>query len=198
MFMPTLARISALTLTLSIGVAAHASEWKIDQAHSRVGFTIRHMMVSNVEGQFKDFDGTVMLDEKDITKSKVNVSIDMSSIDTANEKRDDHLRGDDFFHVEKFPKMTFTSKKVEKKGNKMMVHGDLSLHGVTKPVVLEVEEWTEPMKAQDKLRRGAVAHTKISRKDFGLTWNKAIEAGGVAVGDEVKIRLSLALVTNAG
>ena len=190
--------LPVVAVALSVGgtsPARAASEWTLDVDHSRVEFAVRHMMVSNVEGNFKVFDGLVRLDEKDVTNSKVNVSIDVSSVDTDNKKRDDHLRSPDFFNAKKYPKMTFASKKVSKKGSQFEVEGDLTLHGVTKPVVLKVEEFTDPIKGPwGNTRRGAVARTTINRTDFGLTWNKALEAGGVVVGEEVRISLQLELI----
>lgn len=193
--------IRALTLSgiLSVAIAtpavAQASTWTLDKAHSEVGFSVKHLMVSNVRGRFTKFDGKIELNEKDVTKSVVNVDIDVGSIDTGNEKRDNHLRSADFFNAAKFPTMSFKSTKVEKAGaNKLKVRGNLTLHGVTKPVVLEVEgptgEITDPW---GNKKRGASASTTISRKDFGLKWNKVTEAGGVVVGDDVKITLEIEL-----
>lgn len=194
----TITRTTALAVFAMGFIAspdARASEWNLDTDHSRVEFSVRHLMVSNVVGNFKVFDGLVKLDEKDPTKSTVKVSIDVSSVDTDNKKRDDHLRSPDFFNTEKFPKMEFESKKIEKKGSGFLVHGNLNLHGVTKPVVLEVEEFTDAVKDPwGNTRRGAVARTTIDRREFGLTWNKALETGGVVVGDEVKITLQLELL----
>ena len=140
--------------------------------------------------------GTVELDDKDITKSRVEVTINTNSINTNVQKRDDHLRGADFFDVAKFPTMTFVSKKVARNGNdKLKVTGDLTLHGVTKTVVLDVEGPTAESKDPwGSIRTGATATTKISRKDFGLVWNKALETGGVAVGDEITITLEIEMV----
>lgn len=172
--------------------AAFASDWELDAAHSTVSFKVRHMMVSNVQGGFTKFSGTLNLDDKDVTKSTLSVDIDMASVDTRNPKRDEHLKGADFFDVAKFPKMTFKSTKVEKQGDKYLATGDLTLHGVTKPVTLTVTNVTGEVKdAFGAIRRGAQATGKINRKDFGLTWNKALEAGGVAVGEEVSLDLEV-------
>lgn len=190
-------RISSILALTAVPAVASATEWKIDKDHSKIGFSVRHLMVSNVEGRFLSFDGTVKIDEKDVTKSKVLVTIDMNSVNTENEKRDKHLRSGDFFNAEKHPKMVFESKKVEKHGKKLKLHGNLTIRGVTKPVVLEVVELTDPVKhpfAKMKVR-GAVAHTTINRTDFGLTWNKTLETGGLLVGEEVEIQLQLELAT---
>ena len=174
---------------------ALASNWDLDASHSQVGFSVRHMMVSNTRGKFSKVTGTLALDDKDITKSVVNVDIETASIDTDDQKRDDHLRNEDFFDVKKFPKMTFKSKKVEKSGDKLLVTGDLTIKGTTKPVVLTVESFTPEVKDPwGGVRKGATATAKINRKDFGLTWNKALEAGGLAVGEEISIQLDLEFV----
>ena len=183
-------------IALALPAFAFASTWTIDPDHSNIGFKVRHLMVSNVKGSFDKHTGTVEINDKDITKSKVEVSIDTNSINTNVQKRDDHLRSADFFDVAKFPTMTFVSKKVAKAGkDKLKVTGDLTLHGITRQVVLDVEgpsvESKDPMGA---IRRGATASTKINRKDFGLVWNKALETGGVAVGEEVTITLEIEMI----
>lgn len=180
---------------LLLAQPALASNWDIDTSHSQVGFSVRHMMVSNTKGKFTKFTGALALDDKDITKSTVNVDIDTASVDTSDTKRDDHLRGEDFFDAKKFPKLTFKSTKVEKSGEKLLVTGNLTIKNTTKPVVLTVEAVTPEVKdAFGGIRKGATATTKINRKDFGLTWNKALEAGGVAVGEDIAIQIELELV----
>lgn len=183
-------------IALALPVIASASTWNIDPEHSNVGFKVRHLMVSNVRGSFEKHSGTVDIDDKDITKSKVEVTIDTSSINTSVQKRDDHLRSPDFFDVAKYPTMTFVSKKVAKAGkDKLKVTGDLTLHGVTRQVVLDVEGPSKESKDPwGNIRRGATASTKINRKDFGLNWNKALETGGVVVGDEVNITLEIEMI----
>lgn len=174
--------------------SAMASDWDLDTSHSTIGFSIRHMMVSNTKGQFGKFTGTLSLDEKDITHSSVNVTIESASIDTRDAKRDEHLKSPDFFDVATFPQLTFKSTKVEKAGKKLKVTGDLTLHGVTKSVVLTVEGPTTEIKDPwGNTKRGVVASTTINRKDFGLSWNKALDAGGLAVGDEVTISIEAEL-----
>ncbi len=157
-------------------------------------FAVKHMMVTTVKGEFGKVAGKINIDEKDITKSSVDVTIDASTIDTRNEQRDGHLKSPDFFDVTKHPNITFKSNKVEKVGEgKLKVTGDLTMRGVTKPAVLDVEGPTAPVKSpfDGSALIGATATTKINRKDFGLNWNKALEAGGVLVGDEVKVTLEV-------
>lgn len=186
---------ASLAAALCVPAAAFASTWSVDASHSEVGFSVRHMMVSNTKGSFKKFEGTVNLNDKDITKSTVNVSIDASSVFTDNDKRDEHLKSPDFFNVSKFPKLTFKSTSVKKTKDGLKVTGQLSLHGVTKSVVLDVEGPSQAIKDPwGMTRRGLSARTKISRKDFGLTWNKALETGGMVVGDEIKISLEIELI----
>lgn len=186
----------ATIAALSLPAFAFASTWTIDPDHSNVGFKVRHLMVSNVKGSFDKHSGTVEINDKDITKSKVNVSIYTASINTNVQKRDEHLRSADFFDVAKYPTMTFVSKKVAKAGkDKLKVTGDLTLHGVTKQVVLDVVGPTKESKDPwGAIRKGATVTTKINRKDFGLVWNAALETGGVAVGDEITITLEIEMI----
>jgi polyisoprenoid-binding protein YceI len=183
-------------LVIAFPLIVSATTWNIDPDHSNVGFKVRHLMVSNVKGSFDKFTGTLDLNEKDITKSKVEVSIYTKSVNTNVVKRDDDLRSPNFLDIAKYPVMTFSSKKVAKAGKgKLKVTGDLTLHGVTKEVVLDVEgPTTESKDPWGNIRKGASATTKINRKDFGLTWNKALETGGVVVGDEVQIILEVEMI----
>jgi polyisoprenoid-binding protein YceI len=186
----------ASIIALTLPVVAPASTWSIDPDHSNVGFKVKHMMVSSVKGNFDTHTGVVDINDKDITKSRVEVSIDTSSINTNVKKRDDHLRSADFFDVAKYPTMTFVSKKVAKAGkDRLKVTGDLTLHGVTKQVVLDVEGPTKESKDPwGNIRKGVTVTTKINRKDFGLVWNKALETGGVAVGEEIAITLEIEMI----
>jgi len=188
--------IFAAVLVLTIPYAAVASTWNIDPDHSNFGFKIKHLMVSNVKGNFEKYSGVVDINEMDITKSKVEVTIDMNSVNTNVKKRDDHLRSADFFDVAKYPTMTFVSKKVTVASpDNLKVTGDLTLHGVTKEVVLDLEGPTgESKDPWGNIRKGATATTKINRKDFGLTWNQALETGGVLVGDEMNITLEVEMI----
>lgn len=183
-------------VALALPAFAFASTWTIDPDHSNIGFKVKHLMVANVKGSFEKHTGTVEINDKDITKSKVEVSIDTNSINTNVQKRDEHLRSADFFDVAKYPTMTFVSKKVAKAGkDRLKVTGDLTLHGVTRQVVLDVEPISKESKDPwGNIRRGTTATTKIDRKDFGLTWNKGLETGGVLVGDEITITLEIEMI----
>lgn len=173
-----------------------AALWNIDPDHSSIQFKVRHLMVANVKGSFTKLQGTADIDEQNLSKSKVEVTIDTASINTGVAKRDDHLRSPDFFDVAKFPTMTFTSRRVEPgPPGTLKVIGDLTLHGVTREVTLNVEGPTAAIKDPWGLqRRGVTATATINRKDFGLTYNKVLETGGVAVGEEVAITLDVELV----
>ncbi|HTS76033.1 MAG TPA: YceI family protein [Bryobacteraceae bacterium] len=172
------------------------STWNLDPAHSVAEFKVKHMMITNVKGQFTSLTGVIIIDESDVTRSRVEASIDAASIHTRTPDRDAHLRSADFFDVDKFPKLTFTSTKVARTGeDELKVEGDLSIHGVTRRVVFKVEGPTEPAKDPwGNTRIGLTATTKINRKDFGLTWNSALESGGVLVGEEVTITLDVQAV----
>jgi polyisoprenoid-binding protein YceI len=187
-----------LVLALPLAALAETSSWSIDPAHTQSMFSIRHMVISSVKGQFQKTTGTVTLDEKDVTKSTVEATIDVNSIDTRVPDRDGHLKSPDFFDAANHPDITFKSTKVEKAGKgKLKVTGDLTIRETTKPVVLMVEGPTAPVKDPGgNLRRGLTATTKINRQDFGLKWSKMVEAGPV-VGDEVKIEIEAELVQPA-
>lgn len=190
-----IASISTI-IALTLPAFACASTWTIDPEHSDIGFKVKHLMVSNVKGRFEKHSGVVEINDKDITKSKVEVSIATNSINTNVQKRDDHLRSADFFDVAKYPTMTFVSKQIAKAGkDKLKVTGELTLHGVTKQVVLDVAGPSQEIKDPwGKIRKGATATAKINRKDFGLVWNAAMETGGVVVGDEVTITLEIEMI----
>jgi polyisoprenoid-binding protein YceI len=192
-------RMLAAALLLMLPTLAGAATWNIDSDHSNIGFKVRHLMVSNVKGVFGKVQGVVNINDKDITRSSAQVTIDTTSIDTGVAKRDAHLKSADFLDVAKFPVMSFMSTKVARNGaDKLAVSGNLTLHGVTRPVVLDVEGPSQVAKdPKGNIRRGASASTKIDRKDFGLTWNKALETGGVLVGDEVTISIEIEMVKAA-
>ncbi len=185
-----------LSAALTLSSFALASTWEIDTAHAAGNFSVKHMMVSNVNGTLGDVTGKVEVDDKDITKSKVEASIDMNGINTKQAKRDEHLKSPDFFDVAKFPTTTFKSTKIEKgQGNKLKVTGDLTMRGVTKSVVLDGEITPEVVNPFSGAKaRGFSGTTTVNRKDFGLTWNKALEAGGVMVGEDVKVSVEAELV----
>ncbi len=183
----------ATAVLIALPVLAHADNWQIDPMHTNVEFTVRHMMISNVKGQFQKTSGTITVDGNDPTSAKIDATIDASSIDTRVERRDADLKSPEFLDVAKYPTITFKSTKVEADGaGKWKVTGDLTLHGVTKPVVLEVESSGTPIHdPMGNMRAGASATTSIKRSDFGLTYNKVLESGGVMVGDEVGISIDL-------
>jgi polyisoprenoid-binding protein YceI len=172
------------------------STWTIDPAHSVAEFKVKHMMISNVKGQFSGVSGTLSLDAKDITRSSVTATIDATSINTRESQRDAHLKSADFFDVEKFPTLEFKSTRVTPSGDhELKVEGELTIHGVAKAVTFAVEGPSEPGKDPwGKQRIGLTATTKINRKDYGLTWNAALETGGILVGEEVTITLDVQLV----
>jgi polyisoprenoid-binding protein YceI len=165
--------------------------YQIDPAHTHAQFKVRHLMVSNVKGDFDKASGTVTIDEANHSLSSINVTIDVASISTREPQRDAHLKSPDFFDVEKFPTITFVSKEVVKSGDDSFeVVGDLTIHGVTKTIDLDVEDVTPEVKDPYGLyRRGASAKATIRRSDFGLKYNSILEAGGVAIGDEVHISI---------
>lgn len=187
----TLALAAAVAL-LSAAAMAQAVQYEIDPVHSSAQFSVRHMMVSNVRGEFAKVTGTVVYDPKDLKASSVQATIDATSINTHEPRRDNHLKSSDFFDVAKYPTLTFQSTKVEAAGEgKLRVTGDLTIHGVTREVVLDVDGPSPEVKVGPDFKSGASASTTISRKDFGLLWNKVLEAGGWVVGDEVKITLEI-------
>jgi polyisoprenoid-binding protein YceI len=191
--------LAALTCAATAPSFAEVKEWRIDGAHTYVGFKVRHMMVSWVRGRFASFKGTVAFDPDDLSKSTVAIEIDASSINTSNENRDHDLRSDEFFDVEKFPKITFVSKRVE--GNPqsgLKVIGDLTMHGVTKEVTLDIDG-PAPAVADGRggEKTGVTVTGKLNRSEFGLTWNRVLEAGGVTVSDEVTLEIEAELARGA-
>ena len=170
--------------------------WNIDPVHSNAQFKVKHMMISNVKGEFTGVTGKLELNSTDITKSKIEASIDATTINTREPQRDAHLKSADFLDVEKFPVLTFKSTRVSKvKVDELSVEGNLTIHGVTRNVVFEVEGPSAPVKDPwGSTRIGISATTRIDRKDFGLTWNATLEAGGIMVGHEVTITLDVEFV----
>lgn len=170
--------------------------WKIDPAHSSAEFKVKHLMISNVKGKFSGLDGVLTLDPAGHTLSAVEASIPVATISTGDDQRDAHLKSADFFDAEKFPVFNFKSTAVRKVAEgELAVTGDLTIHGVTRPVTFAVEGPSEPAKDPwGNVRVGLSATTKISRKDFGLTWNAALETGGVMVGDDVTITLDVEFI----
>jgi polyisoprenoid-binding protein YceI len=189
----TIAALVAVALSPAAALAAPTA-WEVDPSHSQVGFAVKHLVVSTVRGEFEKYSGKIQLDDQDVAKSSVEATIDVNSIDTKVADRDAHLKSADFFDAANHPAITFKSTRVEKVGkDKLKVRGDLTLRGVTKPVTLDVVTTPEVKGMSGEARRGFSASTKINRKDFGLAWNKAVEAGPV-VGDEVAITLDLSVV----
>ena len=176
---------------MSVAVQSQTSTWNIDPAHSVAEFKVKHMMISNVKGRFAVRQGLLILDDADVTKSRVEVSLDAASVNTHEPQRDAHLRSAEFFEVEKFPALSFKSTRVVRAGDdELAVTGDLTIRGVTRSVVFNVEGPSAPTKDPwGNVRVGVAATTKINRKDFGLAWNAALETGGFVVGDEVSISL---------
>jgi polyisoprenoid-binding protein YceI len=173
-----------------------STEWQIDPAHSAAHFSVRHLMISNVRGEFSKLGGKVILDPDDLSRSSVEVSLDTTSVNTREPQRDEHLRSADFFDVANYPAMTFQSRRIEEAGSEhYKLTGDLTIRGVTKEVTFDVEGPTPPQKDPwGNVRAGVTATAKINRKDFGLIYNALIEGGGVMVGDEVKITIEAELI----
>ena len=193
--------LSLVTLALLAvtSTAARADVWTIDPAHTTIAFSVRHMMVSNVRGKFAKFSGSVDGDAAHPTAAKIAATIEAGSIDTANEKRDAHLRSDAFLDVAKFPTIAFASKKIEKVSDtKYKITGDLTLHGVTKEVVLDVSDVTPPIKdPMGNMRAGAEVKTTINRQDFGVAFNQALDGGGLVVGNDVAITIDVEVTRKA-
>ncbi len=188
--------VAAVALLSAAPVLAAPTSYEIDPAHSAATFSVKHMMVSTVRGEFGRLTGTVTLDGNDWKTAKVEASVDATTINTREPKRDAHLKSADFFDVAKYPTLTFKSTKVEAGGAGYKLHGDLTIHGVTRPVVFDVQTPSKEWKGlAGKMIVGTSATAKINRKDFGLTWNRPLEAaGGMLVGDDVTIQLDLELV----
>jgi polyisoprenoid-binding protein YceI len=179
----------ALTVAIPALAAAETSSWTIDPAHSSSQFSVRHLVISTVRGQFGKTIGTIKLDEKDLTRSSVEATVDVNTIDTRVAARDADLRSPNFFDTARYPTMTFKSNKVEKAGeDKLKVSGDLTIHGTTRPTVWDVTYSPQTKGMMGEMRRGFAAGIRINRKEFGLIYSKAIEAGPV-VGDEVTITI---------
>jgi polyisoprenoid-binding protein YceI len=176
--------------------AASTTTWNIDPVHSVAEFKVRHMMISNVKGQFTGISGVLNLNEDDVTKSSVEATIDAASINTRDAQRDGHLKSADFFDVEKFPALAFKSTHVARTADgELTIDGELSIHGVTRKVTFAVEGPSAPAKDPwGNTRIGLSATTKINRKDFGLVWNSSLETGGVLLGDEITITLDVQFV----
>lgn len=177
---------------------SNTTTWAVDSTHAEIGFAVRHLMISTVRGRFGKVTGTVTVDEENPKNSKVDVTVDVTSIDTRQEMRDNHLRSADFFDAENHPTMHFVSKRIEGDTNdEFRIVGDLTIRGTTKEVTLEASLQGRGIDPWGNDRAGFEAKGKLSRSEFGLLWNQALEAGGVAVGDEVKLSIDVELVKQA-
>lgn len=166
-------------------------KWNIDASHSSIGFQVKHMMVSKVRGNFADFGAEVEANETDLTGSNIAFNIKVASINTGSEDRDNHLRSGDFFDIETYPEIKFVANDITKKGDEYEIAGSLTIKDVTKPVVFEAEYEGNGKNPWGQEVVGFTAETKINRKEFGLTWNQALETGGVLVGEDIKITIDL-------
>ena len=179
-------------LLSALALPALAADYTIDSAHTAASFSVRHLMVSNVRGEFKKVTGKVVYDESNPAATVVEANIDVSTVNTGEPQRDKHLKSPDFFDLDKFPTMTFVSKSAQKTAQGLDITGDLTIHGITKPVVLHVSGITPEIKDPfGMLRRGATATAVINRQDFGVLWNKSLDGGGVVVGDEITITIDI-------
>jgi polyisoprenoid-binding protein YceI len=193
----SIGRIAVCTaLTVAFSLPAAASTWKIDPAHSSAQFSVRHLAISTVRGAFSSVNGSINFDDKDVTKSIVDVTIDVNSVDTRQPDRDKDLKSDKFFDATNYPNITFKSTKVEQAGaGKLKVTGDLTIRGTTKSVVLDVDGPTTPVKDPwGNSRAAASATTKVNRQDYGVKWNAKLDNGGVVVGDDVAIIIDVEMV----
>jgi polyisoprenoid-binding protein YceI len=191
--------IAKLVLFLcAAGLCAQPTSWHIDPLHSSAQFSVRHMMISTVRGHFGGVKGAVVLDDKNPANDTVEATIDCTTINTGEAKRDSDLKGEEFFDVKKYPVMKFRSKRVEAAGaGKLKVTGDLTINSITRQVVLDLDGPTPPIKdTQDRIKVGVQGTTKVSRKAFGILYNPVMETGGVAVSDEVAIELDIELIKN--
>jgi polyisoprenoid-binding protein YceI len=187
--------ISVVILFAGVSALAQTSNWTIDPAHSTAQFTVRHLGISNVSGNFTKVGGSAVLNEKDIPQSQVSATIDVSSVDTRVEARDKDLKSPNFFDVEKYPTMEFKSKRISNAGGKLQVIGDLTIHGTTREVTLDVDGPTPELNDPwGNVRRGFSATTAINRKEFGLVYNNALKTGEAVVGDNVKIQIDVEMV----
>ncbi|HDL17922.1 MAG TPA: polyisoprenoid-binding protein [Bacteroidetes bacterium] len=175
---------------LMIGSAFAGDQYMIDKAHTRVGFAVKHMVLSTVRGDFKEYSGKIYFDENDVTKSTVEGTIQVASINTGDEKRDKHLLSPDFFDVKKYPEITFKSKKIQKQSKNYVMIADLTMHGVTKEVQVPFKVLGIINDPMGNKRIGIEAKFKINRKDYGVSWSKTMDNGGLVVSDDVTIELA--------
>ncbi len=176
--------------------AGAAQEYSVDNSHTEIGFSVKHMVVATVRGQFTDFSGKVFYDEEDVTRSTVVGVVKTASITTTNEKRDEHLRSADFFDAAQYPEILFKSSRIEKKGDGHVVYGDLTIRGVTREIALDFVITGTVIDPWGNQRIGLEASGKINRQDFGVSWSKALDAGGLVVSDEVRINILAEFIKN--
>lgn len=190
------ARLLAIAAALTASLWAQPTKWHIDPLHSEAHFSVRHMMISTVRGQFGGVKGNAIIDRNNPTTDTIDATIDCTTINTGEPKRDSDLKGEEFFDVKKYPVMKFKSKKIEAAGEgKLKITGDLTINAITRPVVLDAEGPTQEIKdTNNHIKVGVQATTKVSRKDFGILYNPIMETGGVAVSDEVQIELDIELI----
>jgi polyisoprenoid-binding protein YceI len=195
----TLSRAVTVVLVVLAGLAPAwgADEFVIDPVHSSIEFSVRHMMVTNVRGRFREFSGTIFYDEKDITKSSVRVTIKTASIDTGNADRDAHLRSPDFFDAAKYPEITFASTRIEKRGDDYVCIGTLTIRGVSREVAIPFRILGVVKDQRGNTRLGVEAGLTINRLDYGVSWSRALEGGGLVVGNDVKIELNVQAIKRA-
>ncbi|MCH8318906.1 MAG: YceI family protein [Bacteroidetes bacterium] len=180
--------ILGVLMLIVLSVSAQKTKWAFDKAHSKIQFDVSHMVISEVSGQFQDYEGTVLADKADFSDAKIEFSIDVKSIDTDNEKRDGHLRSADFFDADKYPKITFKSKSIKKAGdNKYKLTGELTMHGVTKTVTLDMKYGGTAKDSYGNIKAGFKITGTIDRTDFGLKYNSVMESGGLLIGEEITI-----------
>ncbi len=188
-----------LVLTFLIAATTSADEFQVDPAHSQILFKVRHLGISTVTGEFKDFTATFNLDPANLGALKAEADIDAASLDTREADRDTHLKSADFFDVQNHPRIRFVSKRAEAAGgSKVKLHGDLTIRGVTKPVVLEAEYGGSVKDARGNDRAAFTAETRVNRKDFGVSWNRVLDNGGLVVGDDVVIQIEIEAIKKAG
>jgi len=186
---------TAILALSAVAASAQISKWQIDPAHSEADFTIKHMGISNVHGHFGNLNGSLNLDEKDINKSSVDATVDITTVDTGVAQRDQHLKSPDFFDATKYPQMTFVGKGLSNNNGQLQLVGDLTLHGVTKPVTLALDGPSkEQIDPYGKTRRAFSATTVIHRQDYGLTWNGNLKSGDTVLSDDVKVELDIELI----
>ena len=178
-----------LTALMMSTASTRAAEYEIDKSHTRVGFSVKHMVISTVRGEFTDYEGKIFFDENDVTRSTVEGTIKVASISTSNEKRDEHLRSSDFFDVQNHPEITFKSKRVEKRGDNHVIIGDFTMRGVTREVEIPFKVTGTLVDPWGGERVGIEAAFTLNRKDYGVAWTKTLDNGGLVVSDQVNIEL---------